>query len=147
MHWVRTSDQVYLQRQHDTLTRTSQYSHHTKSPTQFQTSNLSFSTPSTFPGILCSFCQVFRRQLHVSCTRFPKCFLRFCRERMVSTMSRDHVDGWRSVVYSRRSRKRDGVAAESSNPSNQLGNRDALTIRYIRQTFHELEIVTDVLCS
>jgi len=39
------------------------------------------------------------------------------------------------------------VAAESANPSDtQLGDRDAFTIRYIRQTFHELEIVTDILC-
>ena len=52
------------------------------------------------------------------------------------------------VVYSRGSRKRDDVAAESANPSNaQLGDRDALTIRYIRQSFHELEILTDILCS
>ena len=51
-------------------------------------------------------------------------------------------------MYSRRSRKRDDVAAERANPSNtQLGDRDAFTIRYIRQTFHELEIVTDILCS
>jgi hypothetical protein len=40
------------------------------------------------------------------------------------------------------------VAAESTNPSNtQLGDGDAFTIRYIRQTFHQLEIVTDILCS
>jgi hypothetical protein len=40
------------------------------------------------------------------------------------------------------------VAAESAHPSNtQLGDRDAFTIRYFRQTFHELEIVTDILCS
>jgi len=39
------------------------------------------------------------------------------------------------------------VAAESANPSNtQLGDRDAFTIRYIRQAFHELEIVTNTLC-
>jgi hypothetical protein len=48
-------------------------------------------------------------------------------------------------VYSRRSRKRDDVAAESANTSNtQLGDRDAFTIRYIRQTFHELQIVTNI---
>ena len=40
------------------------------------------------------------------------------------------------------------MAAESANPSNtQLGDGDAFTIRYIRQTFHQLEIVTDILCS
>lgn len=38
------------------------------------------------------------------------------------------------------------MVAESANPSNtQLGNRDAFTIRHIRQTFHELQIVTDIL--
>jgi len=40
------------------------------------------------------------------------------------------------------------VAAEGANPSNtQLGDRDAFTIRYFRQIFHKLEIVTDILCS
>jgi hypothetical protein len=39
------------------------------------------------------------------------------------------------------------VAAESANPSNtQLGDRDAFTIRHIRQAFHKLQIVIDVLC-
>ncbi len=38
------------------------------------------------------------------------------------------------------------MAAESTNPSNtQLCDRDPFTIRYIRQTFHELEVVTDIL--
>ena len=38
------------------------------------------------------------------------------------------------------------MAAKSTNPANtQLGNRDAFTIRYFRQTFHHLEIVTDIL--
>ena len=39
------------------------------------------------------------------------------------------------------------MAAKSANPTNtQLGNRDAFTVRYFRQTFHDLEIVTDILC-
>jgi hypothetical protein len=40
------------------------------------------------------------------------------------------------------------MAAESANPSNtQLGDHDALSIRYIHQTLDELEIVTDILRS
>ena len=40
------------------------------------------------------------------------------------------------------------MAAESANPGDtQLGDRDAFTVRYIGQTVHELEIVTDILCS
>jgi hypothetical protein len=38
------------------------------------------------------------------------------------------------------------VVAKSANPSDaQLSDRDAFTIRYGRQSFHELEVVIDIL--
>ena len=52
------------------------------------------------------------------------------------------------MVNSRRPRKRNDVIAKSANPSDaQLRDRDAFTIRYGRQRFHQLKVLIEILCS
>jgi hypothetical protein len=115
--------------------------------------------PRTLPRIrlqqLPNLRQVLCRQLHVSSIQIfqsalyvsTACSARVNQQRTTRRSKKRREWGGR-ILYSRRSGKRDDVVAKSTNPSDaQLGDCDAFTIRYGRQSFHELKVVINILRS
>jgi hypothetical protein len=148
MHWLRPSEKVTV----TNITTTAIFRIIHLIP-EVQVLLHAIDIPPTLHWIrlheLPNLCQVLSRQLHVSGLQVFQSAFYVSAERARSTTTRKTRNGARVwVVYSRRSGKRDDVVAKSTNPSNaQLRDRDAFTIRYGRQRFHNLEVMTDILRS